>query len=42
MERKVAEGKNKILVLNAIPNKILQRVFACVRDKREYEYKNAA
>jgi transposase len=42
MERKVAEGKNKMLVLNAIRNKILQRVFACVRDKKMYEYRNVA
>jgi transposase len=42
MERKVAEGKNKMLILNAIRNKILQRVFACVREKRMYGYKNAA
>ena len=36
-ERKVAEGKNKMLVLNAIRNKIIHRVFACVRDGRKYE-----
>ncbi len=35
--RKVAEGKNKMSVLNAVRNKIIQRVFACVRDGREYE-----
>jgi len=33
-ERKVAEGKNKMLVLNAIRNKIIHRVFACVRDQK--------
>ena len=42
MERKVAEGKNKMLILNAIRNKILLRVFACVRNKKIYEYKNVA
>ncbi len=30
-ERKVAEGKNKMLVINAIRNKIILRIFACVR-----------
>lgn len=42
MERKVAEGKNKMLILNAIRNKILQRVVACVREKRMYEFKQAS
>ncbi len=41
-ERKVAEGKNKMLVINAIRNKLVQRVFACVRDKKEYVYEIAA
>jgi transposase len=36
-ERKVAEGKNKMVVLNAIRNKLIHRVFACVRDGRKYE-----
>lgn len=35
-ERKVAEGKNKMSVLNAIRNKILQRIYACVKGKRMY------
>lgn len=35
--RKVAEGKNKMSVLNAIRNKIIHRVFACVRDGRKYD-----
>ncbi len=35
-ERKVKEGKNKMLVLNAIRNKILDRIFACVREQRMY------
>ena len=36
-ERKVGEGKNKMVVLNAIRNKIIHRIFACVRDGRKYE-----
>ena len=36
-ERKVAEGKNKMLVLNAIRNKLIHRVFAVVRDGVMYE-----
>ena len=35
--RKVAEGKNKMSVLNAIRNKLILRVFACVNQNREYE-----
>jgi hypothetical protein len=41
-ERKVGEGKNKMSVLNAIRNKLLQRIFACVREKRLYIHKQAA
>jgi len=37
-KRKVAKGKNKLLVINAVRNKLVQRVFACVRDKKEYAY----
>lgn len=42
-DRKVGEGKNKMLVLNAIRNKLIHRVFACVRDGRKYDenYTNA-
>ena len=40
--RKVSEGKNKMSpgrrsVLNAIRNKIIHRIFACIRDNRKYE-----
>jgi transposase len=35
--RKVAEGKNKMCVLNAIRNKLILRIFACVNQNREYE-----
>jgi len=34
--RKVAEGKNKMSVINAIRNKLLHRIFAVVRDNRCY------
>jgi transposase len=36
-ERKVDEGKNKRSVLNAIRNKIIHRIFACVNQNRTYE-----
>lgn len=36
-KRKVAEGKNKMLVLNNIRNKLVLRVFACVKQNRKYE-----
>lgn len=35
-ERKVAEGKNKMSVINAVRNKLVQRIFAVVRDDREF------
>jgi transposase len=38
-ERKVAEGKHKMSVLNAIRNKLILRIFACVRDNRLFEKK---
>ena len=34
--RKVAEGKNKMLVLNAVRNKIIQRIFAMIKSKKKY------
>jgi transposase len=36
-KRKVSEGKNKMSVLNAIRNKLILRIFACVNQNREYE-----
>ncbi len=33
-QRKVNEGKNKMLVLNAIRNKLIHRIFACVKQNR--------
>jgi len=35
-ERKCAEGKNKMSVLNAVRNKLLARVLACVNNDRIY------
>ena len=36
-ERKVAEGKNKMCIINAVRNKLIHRVFAVTRDNRLYE-----
>ncbi len=36
-QRKVEEKKNKMLVLNAVRNKLIWRVFACVRNNRLYQ-----
>ncbi len=38
-ERKIAEGKEKMLVMNAVRNKLIHRVFACVNQGRPY-FKN--
>lgn len=41
--RKVMEGKNKLLVVNAVRNKLVHRIFACVKQNRNYDktYTNA-
>jgi transposase len=39
--RKIEEGKNKMSVLNAIRNKLIHRIFACVREDRFYSPKVA-
>ena len=36
-DRKVAEGKNKMLVLNNVRNKLVHRIFACVQNDRNYD-----
>lgn len=36
-KRKIAEGKHVMSVLNAIRNKLVLRIFACVKNKRYYE-----
>jgi len=35
--RKIEEGKNKMSVINAVRNKIIHRVFACVKENRKYD-----
>jgi transposase len=39
-ERKVAEGKHKMCVLNAIKNKLILRMVAVIRNDRPYEIQN--
>jgi len=36
-QRKVAEGKNRMSVINAVRNKLISRVFACIKNKRMYQ-----
>lgn len=36
-QRKVAENKNKMSVINAVRNKLIWRVYACVRENRLYK-----
>lgn len=36
-QRKLAEGKNKMSVINAVRNKLISRIFACVTQQRNYE-----
>ena len=40
-KRKVAKGKPKMSVINAVANKILARAYACLRDDRLYEKRAA-
>lgn len=35
--RKVAQGKNKMAVINAVRNKLITRVFACIKHQKQYE-----
>lgn len=35
-DRKVDEGKNRMLVINNVRNKLILRVFACVKKKQKY------
>jgi len=36
-ERKLAEGKNKMTIINAVRAKIINRIFALIREDRKYE-----
>jgi len=36
LEQKKAEGKHGWTIMNAIKNKLIHRVFACVREQRIY------
>jgi transposase len=36
-QRKVAEGKNKMSVINAVRNKLISRVFVCIKHNRKYQ-----
>lgn len=36
-QRKVGEGKNKMLVLNAVRNKIIHRIYAAVERGEKYD-----
>jgi transposase len=42
-KRKVESGKNKMSVINAVRNKLITRVFSCIKNKRMYQkkYKHA-
>lgn len=36
-QRKVKEGKNRMLILNAVRNKLIHRVYAVVRRNEKYD-----
>lgn len=35
--RKVAAGKNKMSVINAVRNKLISRIFSCIKNNRQYQ-----
>lgn len=41
-KRKVQEGKNKMLVINNVRNKIVHRICACIRDNKTFEVRKSA
>jgi transposase len=41
-QRKVTEGKNKMLVINNVRNKLIHRICACVKNNKLYEKRNVA
>jgi len=38
-QRKVAQGKNKMLVINALRNKLIHRVYAVIKRGKKYNKK---
>lgn len=36
-QRKVTQGKNKMSVINAVRNKLISRIFSCIKNKRMYQ-----
>ncbi|HWZ34546.1 MAG TPA: IS110 family transposase [Mucilaginibacter sp.] len=40
-QRKLAQNKNKMAIINAVRNKLVHRVFACVKQDRVYQKKYA-
>lgn len=36
-QRKVAEGKNKMSVLNAVRNKLIHRIYAVIKQQKMYQ-----
>jgi transposase len=40
--RKVAEGQHKMSIINAIRNKIIHRIFACIKEDRPFEKREMA
>lgn len=40
--RKVEEGKNKMLVINNVRNKLVHRVCSCVRENKIFEKRQVA
>jgi hypothetical protein len=36
-ERKLQEKNNKMLIINAVRNKLIHRIFACVKQNRLYQ-----
>jgi hypothetical protein len=41
-KRKVEEGKNKMLVINNVRNKLIHRICACVRENKIFEKRQVA
>ncbi|MCD0488883.1 hypothetical protein LPB86_11635 [Pedobacter sp. MC2016-14] len=39
-ERKTEQGKNKMSVVNAVRNKLIQRLFSCIKEDRLYRPKD--